>query len=75
MRSFFALSLLAFALATQAQLYRWTDENGKAHYTDMPPPANATNVQKKSSAGAGGAGHCRISQGRRTVTVSASTSA
>jgi hypothetical protein len=56
MRSLFALSLLAFALTAQAQLYRWTDENGKVHYTDLPPPANATNVQRKSSAGAGGAG-------------------
>jgi len=54
MRVLIAFSLLAFALAAQAQLYRWTDENGKVHYTDAPPPANATNVQKKASARPGG---------------------
>ena len=49
MRVLIAFSLLAFALTAQAQLYRWTDKSGKVHYTDTPPPANATNVQKKGS--------------------------
>jgi glutaredoxin len=47
-----ALSLaLTFALAAAAsaqQLYRWTDEKGRVHVTDSPPPANAKDVQKKS---------------------------
>lgn len=55
MRVLTAFSLLLFALAAQAQLYRWTDENGKVHYTDTQPPANAKNVEKKGSARAGGA--------------------
>jgi glutaredoxin len=55
MRVLIAFSLLAFALTAQAQLYRWTDESGKVHYTDTPPPANAKNVQKKGSARLGGA--------------------
>ncbi len=50
MRVLVAFSLLAFALTAGAQLYRWTDESGKVHYTDTPPPANAKNVQKKASA-------------------------
>lgn len=50
MRGLIAFSLLACALAAQAQLYRWTDDSGKVYYTDTPPPANAKNVQKKGSA-------------------------
>src|SRR3954464_13894453 len=34
-----------------AQQYRWTDEKGKVHYTDSPPPASAKNVQKKNLTG------------------------
>jgi uncharacterized protein DUF4124/glutaredoxin len=55
MRVLIAFSLLAFALAAEAQLYRWTDESGTVHYTDTHPPANAKNVQKMTSARAGGA--------------------
>src|ERR1022692_2538627 len=55
MRVLIAFSLLAFALAAEAQLYRWTDESGTVHYTDTPPPANAKSVQKKGSARPGGA--------------------
>ena len=55
MRVLIAFGLLAFALTASAQLYRWTDDGGKVHYTDTPPPANAKNVQKKSSARPGGA--------------------
>ena len=47
MRVLIAFSLLAVALTAQAQLYRWTDESGKVHYTDTPPPASAKNVEKK----------------------------
>ncbi len=54
MRVLVAFSLLAFALTASAQLYRWTDDSGKVHYTDTPPPASAKNVQKKSSARPGG---------------------
>jgi hypothetical protein len=49
MRSLIAFSLLAFALIAQAQLYRWTDDKGKVHYSDAPPPSNAKQVQKQAS--------------------------
>ncbi len=54
MRVLIAFSLLAFALTAQAQLYRWTDESGKVHYTDTPPPVGAKNVEKKGPARAAG---------------------
>jgi glutaredoxin len=54
MRVLIAFSLLALAVAAQAQLYRWTDSSGKVHYTDTPPPADAKNVEKKQSARPGG---------------------
>ena len=50
MRELIAFSLLACALTAQAQLYRWTDDAGKVHYADTPPPANAKNVEKKEPA-------------------------
>ena len=56
MRVLIAFSLLAFALTAAAQLYRWTDANGKVHYTDTPPPANAKDVQKKEMARPSGGG-------------------
>ena len=48
-----AMGLFCFALAAQAQYYRWTDENGGTHYTDTPPPPSAREVQKKSARGGG----------------------
>lgn len=36
-----AVALTAFALPSLAELYRWVDENGRVHYSDTPPPANA----------------------------------
>lgn len=55
MRLLVAFSLLAFALTAGAQLYRWTDESGKVHYTDTQPPVNAKNVQKKQTSAHPGA--------------------
>jgi glutaredoxin len=44
-----AVLLLTAACAAGAQqLYRWTDETGRVHITDTPPPAAARNVQQKS---------------------------
>lgn len=39
------------AASAGAQQYRWTDEKGKVHYSDSPPPASAKNVQKKNLSG------------------------
>lgn len=42
MKQIAALLLLGmFAIAAQGQLYKWTDANGKVHYTDTPPPDSA----------------------------------
>ena len=43
------LSLPALA----GTLYRWTDANGKVHYTDQPPPAGAKAVSQKPLKGGG----------------------
>lgn len=44
-----AALLLAAALPAAAQLYRWTDDAGRVHFTDSPPPPNAKNVQKRGA--------------------------
>ncbi len=45
------------AVPVQAQQYRWTDANGRVHYTDTPPPARAKDVEKKNlNAGKPGVG-------------------
>lgn len=49
--AFVALAGLHAATAL-AQMYRWTDKDGRVHYTDTPPPAAAaTNVEKKPGGG------------------------
>jgi glutaredoxin len=40
--------MLAAATAAAQQLYRWTDEKGRVHITDTPPPPSAKGVQKKA---------------------------
>ncbi|OGA41960.1 MAG: hypothetical protein A3G28_06015 [Betaproteobacteria bacterium RIFCSPLOWO2_12_FULL_68_19] len=39
--------LLAAGAAAAQQIYRWTDEKGRVHITDTPPPPSAKSVQKK----------------------------
>lgn len=41
---------LVLASQAQADLYKWTDAQGKVHYTDQPPTVNAQTV-KRSAAG------------------------
>ena len=54
MRSMIFAALLGAACAASAQqLYRWTDQAGRVHVTDTPPPPSAKEVQRKSAAGAG----------------------
>lgn len=36
------------SLAAAQQLYRWTDERGRVHITDTPPPPSAKSVQRKN---------------------------
>lgn len=50
---FLAIALLT-AAAVQAGVYKWTDESGKTHYTDSPPPgrkAQEVKLQVKSLSG------------------------
>ena len=54
MRTLIAMMLLATALPAAAQLYRWTDESGKTHFSDTPPPPRARNVQKQKKPATGG---------------------
>ncbi|NWG32254.1 MAG: glutaredoxin family protein [Rhodocyclaceae bacterium] len=44
-RSVIFLGLLLAAGITQAQYYRWVDEQGKVHYGDRPPPSLAGKAQ------------------------------
>ena len=53
MRILLAFVLCTFALGAGAQVYRWTDEQGRVHITDTPPPASAKGV-KRSDGGGGG---------------------
>jgi len=56
MRPLFALVVAAAACSAVAQqLYRWTDENGRVHVTDTPPPAGAKDKRMVKSAGGTGA--------------------
>jgi glutaredoxin len=48
-RALIAVLLAATAFAASAQLYRWTDEKGRVHITDTPPPGSAKPVQKKKA--------------------------
>lgn len=41
--------LLGATCAASAQMYRWTDANGRVHVTDTPPPASAKAVWRKST--------------------------
>jgi glutaredoxin len=46
-------ALLGAAAAASAQMYRWTDERGRVHVTDTPPPPTAKNVQSRPATGYG----------------------
>ena len=47
-RSGILLFLLLLAVPVQAQMYKWTDANGKVQYSDKPPPAGATAAPVKN---------------------------
>jgi Domain of unknown function (DUF4124) len=44
---FACCATLALSSAAQAQLYRWTDENGKVHYSDTIPPSAVDRARKE----------------------------
>ena len=45
------LGFLCIAFAAHAQMYRWTDKEGRVHYTDTPPPATAVKTEEKNLRG------------------------
>jgi len=45
MIKYLPLALALFILPASADLYKWTDENGKVHYSDQPPPDDAKQTQ------------------------------
>lgn len=47
MRSVMFVLLLGASVAASAQLYRWTDERGRVHVTDTPPPPSARKIERK----------------------------
>ena len=51
MRTVLFLLLAGVAGGALAQQYRWTDDQGRVHYTDTPPPASAREVSKKELKG------------------------
>src|SRR2546422_3543321 len=62
------LALAAGAAAAQ-QLYRWTDERGRLHVADTPPPPGAKDVHQwrvtASSAAEGGSEPYALRQARK----------
>jgi hypothetical protein len=41
MTRYLTLALCLLALPAAAEMYKWTDEHGKVHYSDQPPPPSA----------------------------------
>lgn len=46
MRSLLFCLLLALATPALAEVYKWTDEQGKVHYSNVPPPTVETEPVK-----------------------------
>ena len=46
-RIFISTIVLVFAFTTQAEIYKWTDENGKVHYSDKPFDENSEKIKLK----------------------------
>jgi hypothetical protein len=45
MMRYIALALCLFIPAAWADLYKWTDEDGKVHYSDQPPPGDVKKTE------------------------------
>jgi glutaredoxin len=56
MRTVLAAALCLASFAASAQIYRWTDAQGRVHVTDTPPPASAKGARKIGEAAPEGAG-------------------
>lgn len=47
MKTIFIIAALLLGTIANAEVYRWTDANGKVHYTDKKPAAKAENITDK----------------------------
>lgn len=47
LRFFIAIAILLAAATVTAQVYIWTDKDGKVNYSDIPPPADAKGAAPK----------------------------
>jgi glutaredoxin len=45
------LALLAGGAGAQQSVYKWTDAEGRVHFTDTPPPQSAKKVEQKRMGG------------------------
>ena len=45
--------LAAGSALAQTSVYRWTDKDGKVHFSDAPPPADAKDASQRSMGGGG----------------------
>jgi len=45
------IALVTAATAAAETVYRWTDSQGKVHYSDQPPPTDAKSIQQKKLGG------------------------
>lgn len=45
-RKLLLIALLAACSVQAAEVYKWVDANGIVHYSDAPPPPEATKVEK-----------------------------
>ncbi len=43
----FTVTALLFSASVSAQIYKWTDETGKIHYTDQPPPPHVNTKEQQ----------------------------
>ncbi len=48
------MGALVVTAHAQADLYKWTDGQGKVHYTDQPPTLNAQVIKNDTAAGQAG---------------------
>jgi hypothetical protein len=49
------LALCLLVLPAWADLYKWTDENGKVHYSDQPPPDAVQKIESMKQPKSGSA--------------------
>lgn len=64
---------LSLALTAQAEIYKWTDDNGKTHYTATPPPdpEKGKNIKEDIDMAAGSSAETSNSGQTNTDTVNA----